>query len=195
LPSGLPHNEKALLGLVAQGDEDAFSLLFNTYSDKVYKVAYLYLKSYDLATEVVQEIFIKIWDEREKLTAVNSFDTWLPTVARNHIIDFMRKRDALDAAHQKWADGVGKEENNTDYKIRNDQYRQLLRDAVAGLPEQQRIVYQLSKEQGLTREQIAQQLSLSPLTVKTHMQKALRSVRDFLRDHGEIYLLLLLMGR
>lgn len=193
----IPHHpdEKSLLQLVAAGDENAFRVLFEQYQDKVFKVAWKYLKSRALAEEVVQEVFIKLWYQKETLTAVDYFKTWLQTLARNHIIDFMRKLDVRDAANRQWADGASREENTTDHKIRTAQYEHLLETALAELSDQQRAVYRLAKEQGLTYEQIGEQLSLSPLTVKTHMQRALRSIRDFLRNHGEVYLLLLLMGR
>lgn len=189
------HDDKELLRLVAAGDEDSFRALFEKYQDRVFKVAWKYLKSHALAQEVVQEVFIKLWYQRATLTGVEYFSTWLQTLSRNHIIDFMRKLDVRDAAHQQWAEGVGKEENTTDHKIRTAQYERLVEQALGELSDQQLAVYRLAKEQGLTYEQIAEALSLSPLTVKTHMQRALRSIRDFLKRHGEVYLLLLLMGR
>jgi len=194
-PPESPHNEKELLRLVARGDEESFRVLFNDYNDRVYKTAYQYLKSYDLAKEVVQEVFIKLWQRKETLAEVEHFKTWLQTLTKNHIIDFMRKLDAQDNARKKWADGAGDTENTTDYKVRNAQYERLLEEALGKLSDQQRAVYRLSKEKGLSREQIATELSMSPNTVKTHMQRALSAIRDFLKDHGEVYLLLLLMGR
>ena len=184
-----------MLQRVAGGDEDAFRDLFERYQDRVYKVAWKYLKSDALAQEVVQDVFIKLWLQKETLTGVDYFNTWLQTLARNHIIDFMRKLDVRAAAQKQYADGAGQEENTTDHKVRTAQYERLVGEALAGLSEQQLAVYRLAKEQGLTYEQIGEQLSLSPLTVKTHMQRALRSIRDFLKKHGEVYLLLLLMSR
>ena len=195
MPPESPHNEKELLRLVARGDADSFRLLFNAYNDRVYKTAYQYLKSYDLAKEVVQEVIIKLWDKKETLAEVDHFKTWLQTLSKNHIIDFMRRLEAQDSARRKWADGVGHMENTTDYKVRNAQYDRLLEEALGKLSDQQRAVYKLSKEKGLSREQIAAELAMSPNTVKTHMQRALSSIRDFLKDHGEVYLLLLLMSR
>ena len=194
MPPESPHNERELLRLVARGDADAFSVLFKQHSDKVYATAYQYLKSYDLATEVVQEIFIKLWERKETLTGVEHFKTWLQTLTKNFIIDFMRKLDAQDSARQKWADGAGHMENTADYKVRNAQYDRLLEEALSKLSDQQRAVYQL-KEKGLSRAEIAAELRMAPNTVKTHMQRALSAIREFLKDHGEVYLLLLLMGR
>ena len=184
-----------MLRLVAGGDEDSFRVLFEKYQDKVFKVACKYLKSASLAEEVVQDVFIKLWFQKETLTGIDYFSTWLQTLARNHIIDFMRKLDVRSAADRQWAYNAGQEENTTDHKIRNAQYEQLVEKALGELSDQQRAVYKLAKEQGLTYDQIGEVLSLSPLTVKTHMQRALRSIRDFLKRHGEVYLLLLLMGK
>ncbi|HSC39506.1 MAG TPA: sigma factor-like helix-turn-helix DNA-binding protein, partial [Chitinophagaceae bacterium] len=72
--------------------------------------------------------------------------------------------------------------------------RLLLATAVDGLSDRQRTIYKLAKEEGLTYEEIGVLLALSPLTVKTHMARALQAVRDFLEKHGEVYLVLLLIG-
>ncbi|HWK06734.1 MAG TPA: RNA polymerase sigma factor [Puia sp.] len=189
------HDEKELLLQLAEGNESAFTILFGQYQDSIYKTAYWYLKSHAQAQEIVQEVFLKIWQKRGDLGEVRFFKTWLLTLARNYIIDYMRKLASESAARDRWGKEAPSQENGADYKARQSQYQHLLEEAVKGLSPQQKSIYKLAKEQGLSYEEIGVRLSLSPLTVKTHMARALGSIRHFLKAHGEIYLLLLLMGK
>lgn len=189
------HNEKELLMQVALGNTDAFTRLFEHYNDSVYKSAWWYLKSHALAQEIVQEVFIKVWSRKSELQQVITFYPWLTTLTKYYIIDYMRSMSSKALAQQTWAGDLPVQENSTDFKVRNSQYERLLEQALEQLPSQQKKIYKLARVDGLTYEEIGQRLSLSPFTVKTHMQRALTSIREFLRNHGEIYLLLLLMSR
>ncbi len=195
MPTEPLYSEKELLRQIARGDEASFSYIFEQYQDKVYKAAWLYLKSDALAKEVVQDVFIKLWSKRTELGGVLSFSSWFMTLAKNHIIDYVRKLAVRETAQQQWANDGPVHENSTDYKARASQYERLLEEAMGELSPQQQAVFKLARARGLTYEQIAQELSLAPSTVKTHMARALSSIKDFLRKHGEVYLLLLLMGR
>jgi RNA polymerase sigma-70 factor (ECF subfamily) len=117
------------------------------------------------------------------------------TLTKNHIIDYVRKLAVREAAHRQWASDSPLHDNSADYKARASQYERLLEEAMGELSPQQQAVFKLARAKGLTYEQIAQELSLAPSTVKTHMARALSSIKDFLRKHGEVYLLLLLMGK
>jgi len=119
VPAEPPYSsEKELLRQIALGDEASFSLVFEQYQDKVYKAAWLYLKSEELAKEVVQDVFIKLWSKRTELGGVASFSSWFMTLAKNHIIDYVRKLAVQQAAHKKWAGDNPSEENSTDHKVR-----------------------------------------------------------------------------
>ena len=194
MPAESLHNERALLRQVAGGDQAAFRILFEHHQDIVYKVAFKYLKSHALAQEIVQEVFIRLWSRKAELVTVISLDAWLYTVARNYIIDYMRTLTVHDEAQQQWAGDASQHDNTADYKARTSQYRRLLETAVDGLSDRQKAIYKLAKEEGLSYEEIGVLLALSPLTVKTHMSRALQSIRDFLERHGEVYLVLLLIG-
>lgn len=190
------YSEEELLTLVAGGNQHAFTKLFEKYQNKVYKTAYYYLQSHAFAEEIVQEVFIKIWQKRDTLQSVSYFNTWLLTLSKNFIIDQLRKKASEENALQQLTEHeTATTENTADYKARQYQYQRLLQDAMNNLSSQQLHIYKMAREEGLTYEQIGAKLSLSPLTVKTHMSRALQSIRKFLQEHGEVYLLLLLMGK
>jgi RNA polymerase sigma-70 factor (ECF subfamily) len=195
MPPAPLHNEKEVLLRVARGDEPSFTLLFGHYQDSVYKSAWWYLKSHALAQEIVQEVFIKVWNKRADLPDVKSFSPWLVSMTKNYIIDYFRKIASTDKLQQNWASDMPQEEDNADHKVRTFQYERLLEQAIRELPPQQKAVYQLARGEGLSYEEIGRQLSISSFTVKTHMTRALGAIREFLRNHGEIYLLLLLLKK
>jgi len=85
-----PGEEKKVLELLAQGNEFSFTLLFDHYRGRIFSVALKFLKSRELAEEVVQEVFLKIWSRREDLTRVLDFEAYLFTVARNLIFDLIK---------------------------------------------------------------------------------------------------------
>jgi RNA polymerase sigma-70 factor (family 1) len=189
------HNDKDLINLVAKGNELAFSQLFENYQDRVYKTAFFYLKSDTGAEEVVQEVFLKIWQKRQSLNEVSYFTTWLLKLTKHHIIDHLRKMARESAALEKLSQREPIPENGTDFRARHYQYELLLKQAVSGLSPRQKDIYKLVKEDGLTYEEAGERLTLSPLTIKTHMARALQSIREFLQKHGEIYFILLLLKK
>src|SRR5690349_19691306 len=172
MPTQLPLDETTLISLLRKDSEYAFELLFDHYHNLVYKVAMLYVKSPALAEDIVQDVFMKIWFQRNSLPDILSFESWVYTLARNVTINCPKK-----LAHESKVRTIFKDQHppldqSTDYKNRNRHYNALLQQAIGDLPEQQQKVYRLAKEQGLSYQAIGDELSLSPLTVKTHMTRA-----------------------
>ena len=88
----LPFDEKTLLSQVAEGDEKAFRILFDRYWDNIYGVAFAFTKSSQIAEEMVQDIFLKIWTKKHLLNSIQKFDAYLFRVAKNHIYNELRKK-------------------------------------------------------------------------------------------------------
>lgn len=189
------YEESTLLALLADDSEYAFQLIFDRYRNHVYKVAVMYIKSPALAEEIVQDIFLKLWFQRKNLTGIQSLEAWLYTITKNFVLNAIKKTAHEWMARERWLKETAQEEDNTDHKVRTGQYQQLLEQAISQLPRQQRLVYQLGKEQYLSYEEIARQLSVSPLTVKTHMARALEAIRIFLKQNGMIFTILFLMDK
>lgn len=194
MPTEKKYEEATLLALLAEDNEYAFQLLFDRHRNRIYRIAMLYVKSPALAEDIVQDVFLKLWFQRKNLTALSSLESWIYTVAKNLTINSLKKLTHEWTAKEKWTQDNIQFENTTDHKIRKAQYKKLLQIAIEKLPAQQQKVYFLAKEKGLSYETIASQLSLSPLTVKTHMSRALASIRVFLRKHDIDFLLLFIAG-
>ena len=177
--------ENDLLRSIAEGDEAAFTQLYNRYWQKVYTYLLRMTKSHEIAEELLYDIFTKLWTGRELITQIRDMDAFLSKVAYNKAISFFR----YTATQRKMQQLIAKQmedlyvEDAAD-KLLNNEARQLLDEAVRQLSPQRKLVFSLSREQGLTHEQIARQLNLSTQTVKKTMSNALSSIREFLHKRG-----------
>ena len=180
------YNSDHLISQVAAGDETAFRRLFHIYWDNIYSVAFTFLKSQVVAEEIVQDIFLKIWLKRAQLPAVENFDNYLFIIARNHIYNELRRKTGNRM--------VEEEENSSspEQQLLLKETGRLIDEAVRQLPRQQRTVYELSRNGGLDHASIASHMGVSRLTVKSHMTKALHSIRTYLSRHNILPLEILL---
>jgi RNA polymerase sigma-70 factor (ECF subfamily) len=176
------NDKQSLIHLLSQGSEYAFTEIFDHYRGPVYGTAFKFLKSEQASEEIVQDIFLKIWIKRDELPTVQNFDAFLFTMARNAILDRLRK-----TANEKIAQQVlAKQQNftdNTDHRVQDSQYQQILEQAIDQLSPQQRQVFRLAKMEGYSYKEIGEELGISVLTVKVHMNKALQSLREYLKGH------------
>jgi RNA polymerase sigma-70 factor (family 1) len=177
----------------SQENEHAFQLIFQQYRHKVYKMAFAYLKTSCGAEEILQDVFLKLWIQKKPMDTINSLEAWLHTVTRNSIRNNLRKRAFETAYKSRLSNEKILTENTTDHKIIDAQYQALIHAAITSLSKQQQSVYLLAKEKGLSYKQIGKRLSLSPLTVKKHMARALETLRQFLKQNGEAVVLVLLL--
>lgn len=181
------NDERLLLRQIAEGDEKAFSIIVSRYWNNIYAQALTYLKSTHHAQDIVQDVFIKIWEKRQTLVQIDRFDSFLFIIARNHIISELRKK----IAHPLQPDFVEsyKEEGIIPDRILSfKQLQEHLESAINLLPTQQRTAFLLSRDEGLTYEGIAAQMDLSRETVKKHICRALNFLRTYMRIHADVNL-------
>jgi RNA polymerase sigma-70 factor (ECF subfamily) len=192
MPFNIP-DDTALLSLLAQDDETAFQILFDKYRGKIFSVAYVYVKSSSVAEEIVQDVFLKVWFQRKDLQNIRNFKSWLYTVSKNYIINYLEKIANEQKARRYYSELHVVSEDNCDFKVRDNQYTQLLTDAIQQLPAQQQKIYTMAKQGELSYESIATKLNISRLTVKTHMARALESIRSYIKAHGGALMVVCIM--
>ena len=176
-----PQIDRAVLHLVSIGDEKAFRILFDHYRDRFYYVALKMTGLEDIAEETAQEVFIQIWRQRVSLAEVENPDAYFFTVLYRQVYQFykktaMEKKLRMAIAEAPYA------KNFTDETILAKESERFINEAVSKLPAQQQIVFKLSKQEGLSREQIATQLNISPNTVRNHLAEAMKFIRTYLND-------------
>lgn len=144
-------------------------------------MALLYIKSPQAAQDIVQDVFLKIWIQKENLLLIREFKPYLFVTARNIIISSLRNK----VFHEYLNDDEQQEESILlpERKLLFKESVRLLREAVGMLPQQQQMAYKLSRE-GMSYEEIAQQMGISRLTVRNHISKALDYLRKCLTDNS-----------
>jgi RNA polymerase sigma-70 factor (ECF subfamily) len=185
------YNEQELLRLTAQGDEKAFGHLFEQYTDTLYGVALHYTKIPELAEEIVQDVFTKIWMKRSSLPTIDRFNDYLFIVTRNHILNTIQK----NSREQKYREQLTRHflesaASTPEQELVFKEAGELIARAATGLPPQQQLVYELRRNQGLSLDEIADRMQISRNTVRNHLNRALQQIRDFLETHASGILLL-----
>lgn len=175
--------DKDLLYDVSCSDRKAFKILFNRYRERFYAAALKMTHSNNEAEEIVQQVFVALWQGRSNLKNIDQPESYLFSIVYNTISCRFRKI----AAEKKLKAGLKgkkqKAENYTEQTVLAKESRQWLQNIINHLPSQQQKIYRLSKEDGLSRKEIAERLELSPHTVKNHLLKAMQ----FIRGHwGEV---------
>ncbi len=185
---GQMNNEK-LINRFIDGDKTAINDLYAEYSPRLYRFAMAYLKSESEVLDIVQEVFVNVWVNRNKLKKDSNLDAYLFTVAKNTIVSVFRKKlsekDYLEYLKNKSISNTIDTESQFNYNQLSDK----LNDLVEQLPPQRKKIYQLSKEQGLANKTIAAELGISIKTVEDHLSKASKFIKQNLTEYGFIALL------
>lgn len=190
-----PYDEKSLLLRVTQGDEIAFTVLFYAYHNKLGAYILRLTDSFPLTEEIVQDVFLKIWQNRSSLDNIQNFEAYLFVIARNRAFNCLKQMAREKMKKQEW-ENLARQEEAPDEILKTEYpYDGLIDKAIEELPPQQKKVYILHNQEGMGHSEIAIQLGLSPGTVKKHMSLALRSIREYVTAHidpANIVILLLI---
>ncbi|HEY4207156.1 MAG TPA: RNA polymerase sigma-70 factor [Puia sp.] len=185
-------DETDLLSRVAEGNDKAFGTLFHHYRPKIYSYAFQLFGNALMADELVQEVFLKVWLNRDKLPHILKFDSWLFIIARNQVFDMLKLLAKENTARQQMARFLNPEANLVEDQLLDKENELRLQHAIDHLSPQQKLIFTLSRHKGMKHEEIASQLNISRNTVKTHLVHALKTLRDILHFHSDSTLLLLL---
>ena len=188
-----PPDDKILVAQLKKGNEKAFKKLYNKYSDGIYGFSLKLLKSADFAEEVVQDVFLKVWNTRENLNIDLNFKSFVYTIAKNLSLNILNKAaNDLNLRNQLLRIKPVANTSTKDHLL-DKEYELVKRNAIANLSQGRRKIFLMSREQGLSYEEIANELGISVNTVKTQMKASLKSLRDYLSKQGDIDFLLFFM--
>lgn len=162
---------------IAQGDEAAFRIIFDYYKGRFYAAAIKMTRSADMAEEIVQEVFVTLWLRRSVLASVETPASYLFTIVYNNIYAHFKKLALEKRMKQGVSERINESECPTEDRLIDKENQQLLQSLIQQLPPQQQSVYKLSKLEGLSRNEIAERLHISPNTVKNHLQEAVKFIR------------------
>lgn len=185
------HNEKQLLTQVSQGDRQAFQVLYKSCYPLIQRYILLFEPSPSILDELTQDVFVRIWEKRDRLEAVESFKGYLFLVTRNVVFNFIRAlkvRQKVKELDESSSPPVNDLENELLFK----QYYEIALEAMNKLPPGRRKVLKMSIDDGLSLDEIATELRISRSGVKKQLYAATAYVRQYLQEHGEITLALII---
>lgn len=187
------HNEKLILQRLIRGEESAFRQVYDYYAERIYSVALLHLKQVELAEDVVQSVFLKLWESRDQLRKVEAFTGWLYVLTRNTIISILRRQGTqasyLDFLKQR----TDLFKTSFEQELSRKEQVMLVRKGIERLSFQQRTALRLQQDEGLTYQGIAERMGISPNTVRVHLFKAMESLRHFVQIHSRDVMIVILL--
>lgn len=177
-------DDAVLQSEIASGNQAAFRDFFEKHRARLYNYLYTVVKSKEIAEEIVIDVFLKIWTGRELITEIRNMDAFLHKVAYNKALDFFRIA-SRNAALQKLVRREMEEarEKQADHRLQEWECRKIINRALERLSPQRRIIFTLSRMEGLSYDEIAEKLHLSRNTVRNTMAETLRSLRLHLKEY------------
>lgn len=170
-------DESEVLKRLADGSEEAFNQLYNYYSPVIYAEALRFLRSPELAKDLLQELFTVIWDRRSMFTEVACFTAYLVTMSKNLAYQYWVKASKEDLAKKEMASRIQSHERMVDNSVEGKELEMLLERTLEQLPRQQKQVFHLAKAEGMSYKAISELLNISPNTVKNHIIAANQFIR------------------
>ena len=173
-------DSKDIQQLIA-GDEPAFKMVYDLYSDKIYRLAFRFLKDKSQSEEIVQETFINLWLSKDKLDADGNLWLYLFVIAKRLSLNALRQICRSTDLSEALLNNILQIQNTTEEEVIIRDLGRYADTLIDKLPKQQKIVFKLSRVDGLSYKQIAQQQNISPNTVRNHMVGALKTLRAYLK--------------
>ena len=169
--------EKILIKEIKEGDHDSFSQIYYKYSEKVYLFAFRYINNIDQAEEIVQEVFSRIWEYRDNLDENRSFNGYVLTITKNLIFNENRKKVNFDTYTQYIINYLQGISNQTENQVIYENVKSIISKEIDNFPPRRKQIFNLSRNEGLSHNEIAERLDISKKTVETHLRLALSRLR------------------
>lgn len=160
-----------------------FAGIFKTYEYRLYSLALKLTKSDLYARDVIQEVFLKLWEHRESIHTIENIEAWLYRLTENKVIDFLRKA-AADGRLKEALWNKLPTNPEVEHGVEVKEYNYIIQKAIDQLPPQRKLIYYLNREEGLNYQQIANELHISRHTVKNQLSTALQSIRRKISELG-----------
>lgn len=171
-------NEQDLIKGLEKGSEAAFEELFNNYYSSLVAFAYKIISDDDLARELVQDVFVQFYEKRESIGIHTSLKAHLYQSVRNRCLNYLKRQTLIRGHHQVIFDETKESEAYYHDAIEQNELEVKLYNLIKALPEKCREVFEMSRFEGISNQDIAEKLEISKRTVETQISKALKYLRD-----------------
>ncbi len=189
---GLVAEEQLLIKQFKHGSHAAYKVLYQKYAPKLFAFSRKYIYDADDASEIVQDVFLRIWEKRENIDESQSFSSYVIQAAKYRIFNGFRKKVNEQAYIDFLSFGSNTQVNFTEHQVDYTEVKQKAEEAINALPEKRREIFRLSREEGLKNKEIAEKLQISIKTVENQMGEALKFLREALSDYQALIILFLM---
>lgn len=179
------YDEIELLKRIAAGDRKAFTIVYSHYLADLYRYVYLFTKSKERSEEIVQAVFIKMWEHRSTLSNIGSFKGYVYRCAKNLLLDEIRRSQLQAKIFQALKPQSEVSAYESDARIIYDQYYQVAQEAIRLLPEKRKQIVELRTRDELSLDEIAAKLSISKNVVKKQLYAGMAFVREYFQKNAE----------
>lgn len=186
--------DEELIIELQKGDDKAFELLLKRHKDSVFNFIYRFVGNHSEAEDLLQDVFLKIFDKAQDYKPLGKFKTWLYTMARNQCVDHYRRKQIRKAeslnknidsdSEQTFLDQLASENVDTETSLKQRELDSILEAALQSLSEEQREVVLLRSKMGFKFDEIAEMTNNSSNTVKSRMRYALEGIRKYFKQSG-----------
>jgi RNA polymerase sigma-70 factor (family 1) len=187
------YEDRGLFSRIAEGDEKAFRDIFQYYGAIIHPFVLKIVKEESIAREIVQEVFLKLWVNRESLTTIDNPSSWLFRIASNLSISHFRRQEidkrVLKEIQSRTVGGdTNAGQTDTIDELSAKELKKLIKEAVDLLPEKRKQIYLLAREEGLSRKEVAARLNLSENTVRNQIAISLQHIQEYIRKNSGYYI-------
>ncbi|MFS8615734.1 MAG: RNA polymerase sigma-70 factor [Solitalea sp.] len=164
--------------------ESLFRTIYNQYKDRLYGYILAIVHSEEVAEDISYDLFSELWARRQSLRDIRNMEHYLVKVARNKSLNYLRKAKTDARIMERLKEAMRPSYNAVEEHITMLEYTDILQKAVEQLSPRRKQVFYLSRERGMTLDEIACEMNLSRNTVKNHLVEALRFIRSYFEKHG-----------
>lgn len=171
-------DEQSILKRLKAGDMAAIDDIYKRYSRKLYSFSYALLKDHDQSEDLVQDVFVTLWEKREQINPEFRFENYLLTICYNSIRKFFRKKSIENKVKDYLLKNLPESIPETSNTVLCNELIDLVDSAVDKLPPKRKLVFKLSRQENMQIKAIAETMSISPRTAESHLTKALGFIRQ-----------------
>ena len=175
--------EKAILKQFQVGDAAAFDRIYHQYSKKLYNFAFGFIRDYDTGSEIVQEVFVTLWERHQQVNTELNFNNYIFAITYNSIRKHFRNKSIETKVKDYLLNNSSEVIENTDRFIMYNELLDLANKTIDRLPPKRKMVYKLSREEGMKIKEIASKLNISTRTAENHLAKALKFLKQELAEN------------
>jgi RNA polymerase sigma-70 factor (family 1) len=187
--------EKELFSRVAQGDEEAFNTLFHAYVPRLHTLVMKVTRSEGVAKDIIQEVFLYLWIDRESLATVDVPQNWIFKIAYNRSYSWLARQFSRNRKYNEFRQQNPPEgDDSLEHTVSLNETARLIHEATSLLPEQARKIFKLSRETGLKAAEVADKLDISVQTVRNSLVRSVKFIKEYLAQNGILLPALLILS-